>query len=77
MVDGTSLSLPIFASVVALVNDTLLARREAATRLHERLLYAKGFEAFKDVTRDSSQGRNTTSSQPPRAGMPPAASAHL
>ena len=60
MRDGTSASSPAFASVIALVNDALIADDRPPLGFLNPWLYSKGFEAFKDVTVGSSFGCNTS-----------------
>lgn len=58
--DGTSASAPAFASLVALVNDALLAEGKPTLGFLNPLLYSRGSEAFTDVTVGSNFGCNTT-----------------
>ncbi|KAI0016894.1 Pro-kumamolisin [Xylariomycetidae sp. FL0641] len=60
-VDGTSASAPIFAGVVALVNDALLAEGKPPLGFLNPWLYAGGgLGAFRDVTEGSTKGCNTS-----------------
>ncbi|KAI1378901.1 Pro-kumamolisin [Hypoxylon crocopeplum] len=59
VVDGTSASAPIFAGVVALVNDALIADGKAPLGFLNPWLYSGGFKAFTDVTEGSTKGCNT------------------
>ncbi|KAH9990678.1 Pro-kumamolisin [Xylariaceae sp. FL0662B] len=59
VVDGTSASAPIFAGVVALVNDALLADGKPPMGFLNPWLYSGGFNAFTDVTQGSSRGCDT------------------
>ena len=56
LVDGTSASTPTFAAIVALVNDYLLANGKKSLGFLNPLLYAKGYQAFTDVTSGSALG---------------------
>ncbi|CCL99220.1 uncharacterized protein FIBRA_01235 [Fibroporia radiculosa] len=49
-VSGTSCSAPTFASIIALLNDQLLAAHRPVLGFLNPLLYASGNEAFKDIT---------------------------
>lgn len=59
-VDGTSASSPLFSSVVALVNDALLAAGRPTLGFLNPWLYKKGYKAFTDITSGSSAGCNTS-----------------
>ncbi|KAI0261746.1 subtilisin-like protein [Gloeopeniophorella convolvens] len=58
-VDGTSCASPIFASVVALVNDRLIAAGKSPLGFLNPFLYSTGASAFKDITSGSNPGCNT------------------
>jgi tripeptidyl-peptidase-1 len=58
--DGTSASSPTVASVIALVNDALIADGKPPLGFLNPWLYSKGFKAFTDITIGSSTGCNTT-----------------
>ncbi|KAI0505385.1 Pro-kumamolisin [Xylaria bambusicola] len=60
VVDGTSASAPIFAAVVALVNDALIAEGKPPLGFLNPWLYSGGFRAFTDVTLGSTRGCNTS-----------------
>ena len=57
--DGTSGSTPIFASVVALVNDALIAAGKSPLGFLNPFLYANP-HAFNDITSGSNPGCNTS-----------------
>ncbi|KAK1574209.1 Pro-kumamolisin [Colletotrichum navitas] len=60
VVDGTSASAPIFAAVVALVNDALIAKGEPTLGFLNPWLYAGGgAKAFRDITVGSAKGCDT------------------
>ncbi|KAK1981465.1 Pro-kumamolisin [Colletotrichum cereale] len=60
VVDGTSASAPIFAAVVALVNDALVAQGQPTLGFLNPWLYAgDGAKAFRDVTVGSARGCDT------------------
>ncbi|KAI0043881.1 family S53 protease [Auriscalpium vulgare] len=60
-VDGTSCSTPIFASVVALLNDRLIAAGKPPLGFLNPLLYsAAGVAALNDITSGSNPGCGTT-----------------
>ena len=72
VLDGTSCSAPIAASVISLVNDALMAAGKASARISEsgklvvqvfhahakllQSLYKSGYKAFRDVVRGSCSG---------------------
>ncbi|KAI0676459.1 subtilisin-like protein [Trametes maxima] len=58
-VDGTSASSPTFASVVALLNDRVLAAGGKPLGFLNPLLYSKGVAALNDVTEGSNPGCGT------------------
>ncbi|KIW04564.1 uncharacterized protein PV09_04315 [Verruconis gallopava] len=59
-VDGTSASTPGFSSVIALVNDALLAAGRPTMGFLNPWLYGGGYAAFNDVTSGSSIGCNVS-----------------
>ncbi|GJC97742.1 pro-kumamolisin [Colletotrichum higginsianum] len=60
VVDGTSASAPIFAAVVALVNDALVAEGKPTLGFLNPWLYAGGgAKAFRDITVGSATGCDT------------------
>lgn len=59
-VGGTSASSPTFASVIALVNDALLAKGKPTLGFINPWLYSKAYKTLTDVTVGSSFGCNTT-----------------
>ena len=71
VVDGTSASAPIFAAVVALVNDALIAESKPPLGFLNPWLYMGGFKAFTDVTLGSARGCNA-SGFPAMSGWDPA-----
>lgn len=58
-VDGTSCSSPIFASVVALLNDQLISAGKSPLGFLNPFLYSTGADALNDITSGSSPGCNT------------------
>ncbi|KAJ7612282.1 family S53 protease [Roridomyces roridus] len=59
-VDGTSCASPIFASIIALVNDRLIAAGKPVLGFLNPLLYStQGRSAFTDVTSGNNPGCNT------------------
>ena len=58
--DGTSASAPSVASIVALVNDALLAEGKPPLGFINPWLYSGGFRAFTDILNGSTTGCNTT-----------------
>ncbi|TFK89462.1 family S53 protease-like protein [Polyporus arcularius HHB13444] len=71
LVDGTSCSSPIFASVIALLNDELAAAGKPPLGFLNPFLYsAAGTAALNDVTTGSNPGCNTNGF-PARAGWDP------
>ncbi|KAI0123399.1 Pro-kumamolisin [Xylariales sp. AK1849] len=61
VVDGTSASAPIFAGVVALVNDALIAEGKPTLGFLNPWLYSgAGANAFTDITQGSTTGCNTS-----------------
>ena len=57
---GTSASSPLMASVVALVNDALIASGKAPLGFMNPWLYRRGYKAFTDITSGVNGGCNTT-----------------
>ena len=57
-VDGTSCSSPVFASVISLINDQLVAKGKSPLGFLNPFLYANP-GAFKDITSGSNPGCNT------------------
>ena len=70
LVDGTSCSSPIFASVIALLNDELAAAGRPPLGFLNPFLYSTGASALNDVTTGSNPGCNTNGF-PARAGWDP------
>jgi len=60
VVDGTSASAPIFAAVIALLNDALLAEGKPTLGFLNPWLYSVGFKGFVDVTEGSTKGCGTS-----------------
>ena len=58
-VSGTSASTPLFASVVSLLNDRLIAKGSAPMGFMNPFLYAGGQVALNDVTSGSNPGCGT------------------
>lgn len=59
LVAGTTASASIFASVIALINDVLLATGKPTIGFLNPLLYVFGSSAFFDITKGSNPGCNT------------------
>jgi len=60
LVDGTSCASPIFASVISLLNDRLIAAGKSPLGFLNPFLYsAAGTAAFNDITSGSNPGCNT------------------
>lgn len=59
LVGGTSCSSPIFASVVALLNDRLVAAGKPVLGFLNPFLYSTGASALNDITTGSNPGCNT------------------
>ena len=57
--DGTSASTPAFASIVALLNDRLIAAGKSPLGFPNPLLYSMGVSALNDVTLGTNFGCNT------------------
>lgn len=60
VVGGTSCSSPIFASVVGLLNDELIAAGKSPLGFLNPWLYLTGASALNDITTGSNPGCNTT-----------------
>ncbi|POR31940.1 Uncharacterized protein TPAR_07845 [Tolypocladium paradoxum] len=60
VVDGTSASAPIFAGIVALLNDALIAQGKPPLGFLNPWLYLVGFQGFTDVIQGSTRGCNTS-----------------
>jgi tripeptidyl-peptidase-1 len=58
LVDGTSAATPIFASIVSLLNDELIAAGKSTLGFINPLLYANA-GALNDITRGDNPGCNT------------------
>jgi tripeptidyl-peptidase-1 len=58
-VGGTSASTPIVASIVALVNDRLIAAGKPPVGFLNPLIYSNGSSAFTDITSGNNPGCNT------------------
>lgn len=70
LVDGTSCSSPIFASVISLLNDQLIAANKSPLGFLNPFLYSTGASALNDITTGSNPGCNTDGF-PARAGWDP------
>ena len=55
-VGGTSASAPIFAAVIALVNDALIAKEKPVLGFLNPWLYGGGWKGLTDITKGSSSG---------------------
>lgn len=58
-VDGTSCSSPIFASVIALLNDELVAANKSSLGFLNPWLYSTAASAFTDITSGTNPGCGT------------------
>ncbi|KAI0064312.1 family S53 protease [Artomyces pyxidatus] len=58
-VDGTSCASPMFASVVALLNDKLIAAGKSPLGFLNPFLYSTGASALNDITKGDNPGCNT------------------
>ncbi|KAG9957551.1 subtilisin-like protein, partial [Aureobasidium melanogenum] len=56
LVSGTSASTPLFAAIIALVNDALIAGGKPTLGFLNPWLYKKGYRAFTDITSGSAVG---------------------
>ncbi|OSD03928.1 family S53 protease [Trametes coccinea BRFM310] len=70
LVAGTSCSSPIFASVVSLLNDQLIAAGKSPLGFLNPFLYTTGASALNDITTGSNPGCNTNGF-PARTGWDP------
>ncbi|EMD36470.1 hypothetical protein CERSUDRAFT_156150 [Gelatoporia subvermispora B] len=69
-VDGTSCASPTFASVIALLNDRLIAAGRSPLGFLNPFLYSTGASAFTDITSGDNPGCNTNGF-PAEAGWDP------
>ena len=69
-VDGTSCASPTFASVIALVNDRLIAAGKSPLGFLNPFLYSTGKSALTDITSGSNPGCSTNGF-PAKAGWDP------
>lgn len=69
LIDGTSASAPVFAALIALVNDNRLSQGKKPLGFLNPLLY-KHPEAFTDITKGRSEGCNGLAWGEPIAGNP-------
>jgi len=60
IISGTSASTPLMSSIIALVNDALIAKGEPTLGFMNPWLYKKGYKAFTDITEGYNGGCNTT-----------------
>lgn len=60
LIDGTSASAPVLASIITLVNDALIMEGKPPMGFLNPWLYEHASEAFTDVTQGSNRGCNTT-----------------
>ncbi|KAG0239375.1 family S53 protease-like protein [Mortierella sp. GBAus27b] len=70
LVDGTSASAPIFGSIIALINDQLIAARRPPLGFLNPFLYSRGVGALNDIASGSNPSCGT-SGFPARAGWDP------
>ncbi|KAF9009886.1 family S53 protease-like protein [Cyathus striatus] len=70
LVAGTSCSSPIFASVIALLNDELVAAGKSPLGFLNPFLYSTGASALNDITTGDNPGCNTNGF-PAKAGWDP------
>ncbi|KAH0161506.1 subtilisin-like protein, partial [Aureobasidium melanogenum] len=56
LVSGTSASTPLFAAIIALVNDALIAGGKPTLGFLNPWLYKKAYRAFTDITSGSAVG---------------------
>ena len=59
LLDGTSASCPTAASIIALVNDALVAQGKPVLGFLNPWLYSRGYQAFTDILTGSSRGCDT------------------
>ncbi|EKM48003.1 uncharacterized protein PHACADRAFT_51421, partial [Phanerochaete carnosa HHB-10118-sp] len=57
-INGTSISTPVFAGAISLINDALIAANKSALGFLNPFLYATP-DAFNDITTGSNPGCNT------------------
>ena len=69
-VDGTSCASPTLASIIALLNDRLIAAGRSPLGFLNPFLYSTGASAFNDITSGSNPGCNTNGF-PAKAGWDP------
>lgn len=69
-VDGTSCSSPIFASIIALLNDELVAAGDSPLGFLNPFLYSTGLSALSDITTGDNPGCSTNGF-PAKAGWDP------
>ncbi|KAI1786417.1 family S53 protease, partial [Ganoderma leucocontextum] len=69
-VDGTSASSPVFASIISLLNDRLIAKGKSPLGFLNPFLYSTGASALNDITSGSNPGCNT-SGFPAKQGWDP------
>lgn len=60
LISGTSAATPLLSSVLALVNDALIASGNSTLGFLNPWLYKKGYQGFTDVLTGSNGGCNTT-----------------
>jgi tripeptidyl-peptidase-1 len=60
VISGTSASSPLMASVLALVNDALIASGKPTLGFLNPWLYKKGYKGFTDILSGGNGGCNTT-----------------
>ena len=70
LVDGTSAASPTFASIIALLNDRLIAAGKSPLGFLNPFLYSTGASALNDITSGSNPGCNTNGF-PARSGWDP------
>ncbi|KAI0294289.1 family S53 protease [Multifurca ochricompacta] len=68
-VDGTSCASPIFASVIALLNDRLIAAGKSPLGFLNPWLYSTGASALNDITSGSNPGCGTSGFPARRGGI--------
>ena len=69
-VDGTSCASPTLASIIALLNDRLIAAGQSPLGFLNPFLYSTGASALNDITSGSNPGCNTNGF-PARSGWDP------
>jgi tripeptidyl-peptidase-1 len=60
VISGTSASTPLMASILALVNDALIASGKPTLGFLNPWLYKKGYKGFTDILSGGNGGCNTT-----------------